>query len=244
MEIIPYLYFDNVYYGNNDYKNLFHDPNGPQTSRLDTLRPSLYLRENRSTNGGVQMRLQKMLPVFKTTDKRLEWNPGLGYRHFDNFGAEFDNARSSTGDTTKPMTSIIDGLDLEIDYLDFYSSLTIDKSRDGLHLFFGFGLQLSVPLKVANIVERYNTRTWNWNSSTQRWNQVDFTRTNLNPRLKTFTYSVSLSLQVLQLNWEVAWNYVLAVNILMQGGLPKKRLYIQKVLCSRQAFVIVSNELR
>ena len=194
-EIVPYFYKDDVAYARAEWKQLFEPPGKPQSPNFDSLK-STSRHPDRPGNFGMQVRVYRQLLQFNSKLHRwnLEWHTGTGYRGFKTSPARY----SSYGmfvDTNQVSIHETESFEIKYHYLDLYSSITLKNADGPLHVFIGFGLQGSLPLGQAEIKEFYSNTSHQWNSSTQRWEQLNkasgYYTSNAN---KTYVFSFTIPL--------------------------------------------------
>ena len=196
LEILPYLYFDDIWHGNKEWKKQFKLPNKPLSSNIDSLNERL--ERHGYTNGGrgVQLRLQKVLPLFKEASRsKLEWNIGAGHHSFRNKSLTFAKHGFGT-DTNKVYLTESEQFILRQDFVDLYSSIVYNvngKEWKWWNIFIGLGFQPSFSIGNNRILDSYRASTYQWNTAQQKWTQSQTRDTTVSAHgIKTKIYSITV----------------------------------------------------
>lgn len=215
VELVPYLYFDDIYYDHKEWPLLFRTPFKPFVQQVDSLNefPDRGHFGNITGGRGIQIRLQKVLPVFKESSRsKLEWNTGVGHRTLKISSRTFYYG-SYYYDTTKVYTDEMERFQLKQNFLDVYNSIVYNlngKEWDWWNLFIGFGLQASFSMS-GNLQDDYNSTTSQWNSSLRRW--IDTQLPSLSKTVK------AKSNRIYSYTVPVGWGVRFGKKILLKGSM-------------------------
>lgn len=200
IEVNSYVYFDDIGYTKNNWKNQFQPLYHPLAQKFDSLNYYAPFREwlfLPVLNGGkgIQIRSVKTLPVFSFHSKsKLQWKTGLGFKTFRMSSEPFSFGEPPF-DTTKIYFREGERFQLRQSFMDIYNSI-IYKSYSKLpwcYGFIGFGGQTSFSIS-SKINDKYSSFQQKWNTVSRRWEEFNkISDTSLIPAKKAFIFAWTIS---------------------------------------------------
>ena len=173
MEIIPLMFSDNHRYTAQEWKDVLA-PHKPWSDEMDSLNDEYGDSKQPKFNGGLQLRLQKILPVFKPGSKsRIEWNIGTGFHSFKRDGRGYANMPQQW-DTTQLLRTQVEHFVQSHVYLDLYTSLVYTFGIKKLNFYFGAGFEPSFAMGKEDITEQFYAVNMRWSSAKQQWTYDPF----------------------------------------------------------------------
>jgi len=211
-EFVAFHRFDNNTYTATEWKSVFAPGKIPQSQKIDSLvDDGLGEVRGRALNPGLQVRFQKILPVLKPVSKsRIEWNLGGGFHMFDQGGPIYSARLPEIKDTNTYYQAQIEIFEQSQFNFDLYTSLNFVTGAKKLNLYFGAGVEYSLPIGNHKIKELHGKTTIRYNKATRQW-QAE-------PNISSAHETKSVSVEILSLTVPVGVLFKLSNHYQLKAG--------------------------